>query len=59
MKAVSKKLLAVTTAAVVLSTTAVASSQAATKPAPFNAGPVKIALVQNSGAGDYFQQWQQ
>lgn len=57
MKAVSKKLLAVTTAAVVLSTTAVASSQAATKPAPFNAGPVKIALVQNSGAGDYFQQW--
>jgi simple sugar transport system substrate-binding protein len=26
-------------------------------PAPFDAGPVKIALVQNSGAGDYFQQW--
>lgn len=57
MKAVSKKLLAVTTAAVVLSATAVSSSQAATKPAPFNAGTVKIALVQNSGAGDYFQQW--
>ncbi|MFM1826293.1 MAG: hypothetical protein RLZZ37_928 [Actinomycetota bacterium] len=29
----------------------------ATKPAPFDAGPVKIAIVQNSGAGDYFQQW--
>src|SRR6478752_4411390 len=27
------------------------------KPAPFDAGPVKIALVQNSGAGDYFEQW--
>ena len=27
------------------------------KPAPFDAGPVKIALVQYSGAGDYFQQW--
>ena len=26
-------------------------------PAPFDAGPVKIAVVQNSGAGDYFQQW--
>lgn len=26
-------------------------------PPPFDAGPVKIALVQNSGAGDYFQQW--
>lgn len=32
-------------------------SFAATKPAPFDAGKVKIALVQNSGAGDYFQQW--
>jgi len=32
-------------------------SWAAAKPAPFNAGLVKIALVQNSGAGDYFQQW--
>ncbi|MFL5494872.1 MAG: substrate-binding domain-containing protein [Gemmatimonadales bacterium] len=29
----------------------------AEKPAPFNAGPVKIALVQYSGAGDYFEQW--
>lgn len=27
------------------------------KPAPFDKGPVKIALVQYSGAGDYFQQW--
>ena len=27
------------------------------KPAPFDAGPVKVALVQNSGAGDYFEQW--
>jgi len=26
-------------------------------PAPFDAGPVKIAMVQNSGAGDYFQQF--
>lgn len=36
-----------------------AETQEATsdKPAPFDAGPVKIALVQNSGAGDYFQQW--
>jgi simple sugar transport system substrate-binding protein len=29
----------------------------ATAPAPFDAPPVKIAVVQNSGAGDYFQQW--
>ena len=29
----------------------------ARKPAPFDAGPVSIALVQNSGAGDYFEQW--
>lgn len=26
-------------------------------PAPFSDGTVKIAVVQNSGAGDYFQQW--
>jgi simple sugar transport system substrate-binding protein len=57
MKAGTVKLIAVTTAALVLATTAVSSSQAATKPAPFSAGTVKIALVQNSGAGDYFQQW--
>jgi simple sugar transport system substrate-binding protein len=30
---------------------------AARKPAPFDKGPVKIALVQYSNAGDYFQQW--
>ncbi len=30
---------------------------AAAKPAPFDKGPVKIALVQYSGAGDYFQLW--
>ncbi|HEY3335250.1 MAG TPA: substrate-binding domain-containing protein [Candidatus Limnocylindrales bacterium] len=34
-----------------------ASSQAGAKPAPFDAGPVKIAMVRQSGAGDYFQQW--
>lgn len=38
-------------------TTPTTTSTTAPKPAPFNAGPVKIALVQNSGAGDYFQQW--
>ena len=27
------------------------------KPAPFDKGPVKIALVQYSGAGDYFDLW--
>jgi simple sugar transport system substrate-binding protein len=30
---------------------------AAAKPAPFDQGPVKIALVQYSGAGDYFRLW--
>lgn len=29
----------------------------AAKPAPFDRGPVRIALVQYSGAGDYFQLW--
>lgn len=33
------------------------TTETAAAPAPFNAGPVKIAIVQNSGAGDYFQQW--
>lgn len=33
-------------------------SAAADAPAPFDGDePVQIALVQNSGAGDYFQQW--
>jgi simple sugar transport system substrate-binding protein len=30
---------------------------AGAKPAPFDKGPVKIAMVRQSGAGDYFQQW--
>jgi simple sugar transport system substrate-binding protein len=34
-----------------------ARDTAAAKPAPFDKGPVKIALVQYSGAGDYFQLW--
>jgi len=34
-----------------------AAETAARKPAPFDKGPVKIALVQYSGAGDYFQLW--
>jgi simple sugar transport system substrate-binding protein len=34
-----------------------ASATTAEKPAPFDEGPVEIALVQYSGAGDYFQQW--
>ena len=33
------------------------STATARKPAPFDKGPVKIALVQYSGAGDYFQLW--
>jgi simple sugar transport system substrate-binding protein len=35
----------------------VAASTSQEKPPPFDQGPVKIALVQYSGAGDYFQQW--
>ena len=34
-----------------------ATTAALEKPAPFDKGPVKIALVQYSGAGDYFEQW--
>ena len=36
-----------------------ASARAATgkKPAPFASGAVKVALVRQSGAGDYFEQW--
>ena len=33
------------------------SAESATKPPPFDKGPVKIALVQYSGAGDYFELW--
>ncbi len=34
-----------------------AATSTAAKPAPFDKGPVKIAMVRQSGAGDYFQQW--
>ncbi len=34
-----------------------AAASLAAKPAPFDQGPVKIAMVRQSGAGDYFQQW--
>ena len=34
-----------------------AAPSTAAKPAPFDQGPVKIAMVRQSGAGDYFQQW--
>jgi simple sugar transport system substrate-binding protein len=33
------------------------SATTAQKPPPFDKGPVKIALVQYSGAGDYFELW--
>jgi simple sugar transport system substrate-binding protein len=36
---------------------AATGTTAAEKPAPFDKGAVKIALVQYSGAGDYFEQW--
>lgn len=38
-------------------TTASASAATGKKPAPFSKGPVKVALVRQSGAGDYFEQW--
>lgn len=44
-----------TTAAEGTETTTTGAS--AEPPAPFSEGTVQIALVQNSGAGDYFQQW--
>ncbi|MBK3563162.1 substrate-binding domain-containing protein [Streptomyces sp. MBT62] len=34
-----------------------ASAATGKKPAPFSKGTVKIALVRQSGAGDYFEQW--
>jgi simple sugar transport system substrate-binding protein len=34
-----------------------ADAVAGEKPVPFDRGPVKIALVQYSGAGDYFELW--
>ena len=39
------------------STAPSAVASTAAKPAPFDKGPVKIAMVRQSGAGDYFQQW--
>jgi simple sugar transport system substrate-binding protein len=48
---------AASSAAASVAASAEASAPAAAMPAPFDAGPVKVALVQNSGAGDYFQQW--
>jgi len=39
--------------------TRAALAEPSAKPAPFDKGPVKIALVQYSGAGDYFQLWTQ
>ena len=39
------------------STAPSAAASTAAKPAPFDKGPVKIAMVRQSGAGDYFQQW--
>jgi simple sugar transport system substrate-binding protein len=38
-------------------TAASASAATGTKPAPFSKGTVKVALVRQSGAGDYFEQW--
>lgn len=39
------------------STAAETTEVTAEAPAPFNEGTVKIAIVENSGAGDYFQQF--
>ncbi len=38
-------------------TAASASAATGKKPAPFSKGAVKVALVRQSGAGDYFEQW--
>ncbi|MFC3577240.1 substrate-binding domain-containing protein [Streptomyces yaanensis] len=38
-------------------TAASASAATGKKPAPFDKGTVKVALVRQSGAGDYFEQW--
>lgn len=53
----SRNLKAVVGLSALLLIATMQSGYAAGKPAPFNAGKVNIALVQNSGAGDYFQQW--
>jgi simple sugar transport system substrate-binding protein len=54
--------IAPTTAASTAPTTAAseapsAAASTAAAPSPFGNGPVKIAMVRQSGAGDYFQQW--
>ena len=36
---------------------ATAAAATGAKPAPFNKGTVKVALVRQSGAGDFFEQW--
>lgn len=38
-------------------TAASASAATGKKPTPFSKGTVKVALVRQSGAGDYFEQW--
>ena len=38
-------------------TAASASAATGKKPAPFSKGTVRVALVRQSGAGDYFEQW--
>lgn len=48
---------AATTAEVAETGAAQTTAAGAALPAPFSEGTVKIAVVQNSGAGDYFQQW--
>jgi simple sugar transport system substrate-binding protein len=48
---------AASSAAASAAASAGSTAAAAAVPAPFDAAPVKVALVQNSGAGDYFQQW--
>lgn len=37
--------------------TSTVSQATGTRPAPFDQGAVKVALVRQSGAGDYFEQW--
>jgi simple sugar transport system substrate-binding protein len=48
---------AATDAASTAAATDSASASAAAAPAPFSDGPVNIALVRQSGAGDYFTAW--
>lgn len=48
-----------TAAATSSPSTTTASTPAATRPSPFDGAPVTIALVRQSGAGDYFEAWAQ